>query len=631
MAEDGSHAPGALWLLACHAAVVTAPIGLAMERVALSPAAAHDAGTIRAVGHGSTGLLHGLDAALAAWFTVVPLGTRASGAAWASAVMAGVAALAMFEIARTWGMGGTRLGLGLAAIVSIAGACSRPWQVEAIGVGSSAAPALGALIATLWAVKREALTAERAPVFVFLTAVTGSFDWAAGLALAVVGGVCAGIGWWSRRTADSGQRTADGGQRTADSGQRTADSGQRSADSGQRTADSGRRAAWSTIGAALLLGLLPIGIALATRWVAPERSMSGGLFEAIAPEHGVAMHRAVARVEWGALVGVAAGAGAAIGLFRAETRRVTAILATWAALAAGAAVLRLPVGPSRYGAVVLVGTGAAYILAGRAFHAAVSWIARADIPFARASGAMVLVLLLALPAKNADESLTGGDPMLEMASAAWAESACGPLAPGSVILLSDARLERRLLAARAASELRADLLLVPLFDPRGARAARALASEPLLTPLYRDAIVSGAPEEVSLAKFAEARPLVFMFEARHERALARHLVPSGLFMRFMPEPRGRTERRAGLEEFLAPRAEIARTSMSRGRDPEILEVTTRLLRARAIALAAADDKEVVSRALDDLRHFSPEDPMIQTLIRRMLTSKGVIDLKELAP
>ena len=40
-------------------------------------------------------------------------------------------------------------------------------------------------------------------------------------------------------------------------------------------------------------------------------------------------------------------------------------------------------------------------------------------------------------------------------------------------------------------------------------------------------------------------------------------------------------------------------------DPELLGLTARLLRARAIALAAASERDVVAHALDDLRPFSP--------------------------
>ncbi len=48
-------------------------------------------------------------------------------------------------------------------------------------------------------------------------------------------------------------------------------------------------------------------------------------------------------------------------------------------------------------------------------------------------------------------------------------------------------------------------------------------------------------------------------------------------------------------------------------------------------MAACSEKDILAHALDDLRPFAPDDPVANTLVRRMVTSKGTIDVKDLSP
>ena len=40
---------------------------------------------------------------------------------------------------------------------------------------------------------------------------------------------------------------------------------------------------------------------------------------------------------------------------------------------------------------------------------------------------------------------------------------------------------------------------------------------------------------------------------------------------------------------------------------------------------------MLTRALDDLPPFAPDDPVASTLVRRIVTTKGPIDVHDLAP
>jgi hypothetical protein len=103
-------------------------------------------------------------------------------------------------------------------------------------------------------------------------------------------------------------------------------------------------------------------------------------------------------------------------------------------------------------------------------------------------------------------------------------------------------------------------------------------------------------------------------------------VPVGLFERFEPEPRGASDRRRALDETAPARDALARLD---GDDRELQALTASLLRARLVAFAAAGERDVIGRGIDDLRPFAPRDPLSAELVRRMSLGRGAIDLKDL--
>jgi hypothetical protein len=243
---------------------------------------------------------------------------------------------------------------------------------------------------------------------------------------------------------------------------------------------------------------------------------------------------------------------------------------------------------------------------------------------------MILVLETALPARAADDALGRAEEAARGASSEWNDVALGTVPPGAVLLVMDRRVLSRVLASRAEGELRGDLAVVPVFDLASAMSARELSREPKLGPFVRDVALAGLPEEWSLAQLAASRPLASTFDTRWDRSLARHLVPAGLFAVFALEPRGTSDRRRALDALAAPHALLGKTIL-KPRDPELCVATATLLRARAIAIAAAGERDLIPRVLDDLRPFSPNDPVSNELTRRATLSKGVIEVKDLSP
>jgi hypothetical protein len=337
-----------------------------------------------------------------------------------------------------------------------------------------------------------------------------------------------------------------------------------------------------------------------------------------------------AREELGWIAVALAVAGVVAVAVSPRARAAGAALLALVVVGAAAIALGAPAGPTRYASCVLAATVACFAFTGAGIARVAQAIAQAPVPFARASAAMVVVLGLALPVKLADEATTRGEERGRGLPALWDEVAWGPLPPGSLLLVHDRRSLARLMASRASGALRPDLAVVPLFDLAGKTASRELVAEPKLAPFWRDLALGMLPEEFSLSSLAQSRALVMPFDVKWDRPLARHLVPVGLVSRYEPEPRGQSDRRKALDAFAADRDRLAK-AFATAADPELVAVTAWLLRARLLALASAGEREVITRGLDDLRPFSRDDALAAQVVRRMVISKGVIEVRDLAP
>jgi hypothetical protein len=104
----------------------------------------------------------------------------------------------------------------------------------------------------------------------------------------------------------------------------------------------------------------------------------------------------------------------------------------------------------------------------------------------------------------------------------------------------------------------------------------------------------------------------------------------GLVARFEPEPRGASDRRHALDLARPDLATLERVATSPC-DPDLCAAAASLLRARAVGFAAAGERDMIARGLDDLRPFAPADPVASELVRRVVTGKGATPVKDLGP
>jgi hypothetical protein len=559
------------------------------------PDAAHDAGVARVLGLDAQAW-RALDALVGAVLSMAPLGTHAARAALAGALVASASGAILYVVVRELLQAcadTARLHSIVAATATLSALVAPPWQLEAASVGGCA---LGAALVLLpiAIVAGGDVRRDRGP----WVAMALSLGMAAGyepLVGACALSACSALVFATAPLRQPFLAACRGKKRD--------------------------------LGAAFIAGLAPSIVAL----LCLRRSglsIPLALADGWSGERGVSSYGsplAFVRSELGGLTIVLSLAGAALSAFVPRARPIAFALIVVVIAGFASAWLGSPLGPTRYGGPVLAAFAAASGLAGVGVQAVVRRISSARIPFARASASMVLLLALARPVDVADDSVArsrSGDT-----AAAWDDVAWGGLAPRTVVLLTDPRLYARARAAHARGALRDDLIVVPAYA-HGALARRALAVDASLVPLWRDLEMVGSPGEGSLSGLSGVHPVAMAYEPRWGRILSRHLVPAALFDRFEVEPRGASDRRYALDAFVPSRD---RLSHLLAHDPELTSDAAYLLRARALVVALSGDRDLVGRAVQDVREFAPDDRVAAEILERASLPRGASRFDDLRP
>lgn len=252
-------------------------------------------------------------------------------------------------------------------------------------------------------------------------------------------------------------------------------------------------------------------------------------------------------------------------------------------------------------------------------------IAASRLPAKEASAVLVLMCLLALPAKQSDDGWTRRSDL--RAADSWNAVMLRSLAPSPVVLVWEESLGGRLLAAKAAGQA-ADVLMIPIYDLRS-DVLRQQLSDPDLVGLVRDLALRASPSEFTLSTLAAKRAVYATPQTHWEKSTSRYLLPVGLLARFDTEPHGMLDRQhAWAKEAVARRDSLR--ALARSPDTRAKKIIRRLLSAWALNAAALGERELLSSALDEIRVFDPEDRLATTLLSRMLGTKGAIDVRDLA-
>ncbi len=585
------------WLVA--SALV--PALIAGSELGLFADGGRDARMIRAVGLGYTGGFRALDAWVAALCAGLPLGTRTLRAELSGVLLLAVAAALMFAVVRRIlvAMAGPSAWSSIvAAIATATASLSYPLQHEAASAGSSLTGVVLVLV-TL------ALAARASPSWIQLVAVSAlalSYNLRAG-SCAVVAVVVAALF--------------------------------RLTETGALAMRRGPLSPSALLAGALAVtgGLAPFGLA-AVGAHATSRSTSARLFASpegnlpVASGGGVRHAFALVQGELGEVLLLLAVIGVVLGLASRRARPVVVQLA--AVTVAACTMLAVDRSATReaWSLAGLVALAGLVGLAAIAMQEGVLWVARARLPLASASAAMVVVLEAAFPAIMADDGVTRACARPGRALATWEDTAFTGLPGGTVLFVSAPGLYPRLLATEASGNLPGDLTLIPTFDPSNEAAAAALSRDPRMVPLFRDLALTGSPQELSLSTLASTLPVALAPDPRWDRGLTRHMLPAGLFSVFEPEPRGGTDRKRALEASADARARLAKELGSAPVAP-LAALTASILFDRALVAAETGEREVALRALDDASVFAPNDPRIARLTSRERSARGTVDVHDL--
>jgi hypothetical protein len=498
---------------------VAAPLLVAAAQAQPVPDAAHDEAVARTLGYAWSGGFRGLDTLVASAILFLPFGTRALRAALASAAVSGVAGGMLFFLARrllTSCTDAPRIRAIVAALASACASLGGAWILESSCAGSSIAGVVLALGPLVFA---KDARPERWPLLLLMLGLGISYEPFVGIVSSA--GLLAALACSKRETPGRGTWILAAG-----------------------------------CIASLACGCLPFALAFAWRRCA-ERSLDASVWHAWLGEGANVGKGHVALLlhgELGWTLLALAALGAARSLAGRASRPLAAGVLAMFLASALAVALGAPSGPGRFGAPVLTLVGAAAVLAAVPMQSLVVSVARAKVALAPASAAMVILLELTLPVLALDDALQRQSARALGAARAWDDAAFEALPSGSLFLVEDRGLYARAVASRATGELRGDLSLVPLFDVAGPAAQRELVRDAHLHSLWRDLVLTGAPQEWSLSEVAGWRPVALDVDSHWERPLLRHVVARGLLSTFEPEPRGASERLHAFDATLAERS-----------------------------------------------------------------------------
>jgi hypothetical protein len=308
--------------------------------------------------------------------------------------------------------------------------------------------------------------------------------------------------------------------------------------------------------------------------------------------------------------------GLLIGLMSRTTRASVAPL-----LALVLADLAIPVSrvavltPDPFGSLRLLAIVALAVCAALAVQASAVALKRARIPFAEPASVLLVVFDFTLVCIGAEDSAFAADRRGDSAAEVWTDQALASVPPEGLLLLRSEAVVWRLLASRIVRGQRPDLVVVPMpLLERGNVRARLLAAEPALAPLIREVALSGRPSEYALSTLADARPLSVEFDPASDHAQLEHLVPQPFFMRFAPQPLGRSDRVAGLQQSAADfRVVLAATEREGTRDDATRSVLLAETRGQALVAAALNDRKNLDEILATAHELDPSDALKREL------------------
>jgi hypothetical protein len=283
----------------------------------------------------------------------------------------------------------------------------------------------------------------------------------------------------------------------------------------------------------------------------------------------------------------------------------------------------------------LLAIGALAIGAAIAVQAIATALRAWQLPMAKGATILLVMTHLTLTVAGAEEASFANDRSAWRGAEAFTDEALEQLPPAAALLVRSRALAWRLWAAQLAHGSRPDVLVVPVPGTGDARIAlRLLRAEPALQKTLQDIVLDGRPGEEALTILADARPVLVELDPAWDRRVYSHLVPERLWLRFAPEPRGPSDRKAAFSE-LQLRVRAARAHGAAGRSDDTDPDSTTMLRSRLIdgALLATllGDRDEAMALAGNVGETRGGELVAAELMQRLLATKsGPIEVKGLS-
>jgi len=207
------------------------------------------------------------------------------------------------------------------------------------------------------------------------------------------------------------------------------------------------------------------------------------------------------------------------------------------------------------------------------------------------------------------------------------------LPPRAVLFVRSQPMAWRLWTARLEEGARPDVILVPTLGAAQARiASRLLDEEAAFMGYVRDLAMDGRPKELSLTTLADARPVLLDLDPSWSERLVTHLVAEGLWLRFAPQPLGRSDRERAFANARPAFERIRQAVMhEEGIDPATAAILAAQLRSQAASAGLLGDHAAALELLRELTSLAPDDPLVAELGQWVAAPKGKLRLEGRLP
>jgi hypothetical protein len=254
------------------------------------------------------------------------------------------------------------------------------------------------------------------------------------------------------------------------------------------------------------------------------------------------------------------------------------------------------------------------------------------LPMAKGAAILLVMTNLTLAVATAEEASFTNDRTAWRGAEAFVDEALEHLPPSAILLVRSRSAAWRLWAAQLAHGTRPDVLVVPVPGMGDTRLAlRLLRAEPALHKALQDIALEGRPGEEALTNLADARPVLVELDPAWDRRVFSHFVPDHLWLRFAPEPRGPSDRKAAYSDLHDRADRVLAASAVEGKpDADTANTLKARLADGAVVAALLADRDEAAALAGRIGAIAGGELLAAELMQRLLaTQSGPVEVRGL--